>query len=130
VAGYRIPKEVFAYLRVWIAASILRGAAKEAVMQQWPEALDRAVLQKVLPKIHGNKRTLDDSLRATAAFLSGSHTNSANPARYTLGINTTIEIAEGDVLALAVNPQMKLSAGKLRTMHDRLAATSYVSFVS
>lgn len=128
--GYRIPKEVFAYLRVWIAASILRGTAKETVMQRWPEALDRAVLQKVLPKIHGNKRTLGDSLRATAAFLGGSHTNSADPARYTLGINTTIAIAEQDALALGVTPQMKLSAGKLRAMHDRLAATGYVSFVS
>lgn len=129
--GYRIPKEVFAYLRVWIAASILRGTAKETVMQEWPDALDRAVLQKVLPKIHGNKRTLGESLRAAAAFLSGHHTNSAdNPARYTLGINTTVEIAEQDALALGVNRQMKLSAGKLRGMHDRLAATGYVSFVS
>lgn len=128
--GYRIPKEVFSYLRVWVAASILRETPKETVMQQWPEALDRAVLQKVLPKIHGNKRTLGDSLRATAAFLSGSHANSADPARYTLGINTTIAIPEQEALALGVTPQMKLSAAKLRGMHDRLAATGYVSFVS
>lgn len=128
--GYRIPKEVFAYLRVWIAASIVRGTPKETVLRQWPDALDRAVLQKVLPKIHGNKRTLGDSLRATAAFLAGSHTNSADPARYTLGINTTIAIAEPEALTLGVTPQMKLSAGKLRGMHDRLVATGYVSFVS
>ena len=83
--GYRIPKEVFNYLRVWIATSMLRGKKKKAVLEQWPDALDRAVLQKVLPKIHGNKRTLGESLRATAAFLSGGHVNSAEPARYTLG---------------------------------------------
>lgn len=41
-----------------------------------------------------------------------------------------IAIAEADVLALGVNPQMRLSAGKLRGMHNRLAATGYVSFVS
>jgi hypothetical protein len=128
--GYRIPKEVFAYLRVWIAASILRGTEKETIMQQWPEALDRAVLQKVLPKIHGNKRTLGNSLRAAAAFLAGSHANSTDPARYTLGINTTIAISEQDALMLSISPQMKLSAGKLRAMHDRLAAAGYVSFVS
>lgn len=128
--GYRIPKEVFAYLRAWIAASIQRGAAKDTVMEQWPDALDRAVLQKVLPKIHGNKRTLGDSLRATASFLSGGHTNSPDPARYTLGINTTIAIAEADMLALNADQQMKLSTDKLRAMHDRLAATGYVSFVS
>jgi hypothetical protein len=99
-------------------------------LQQWPEALDRAVLQKVLPKIHGNKRTLGDSLRATAAFLGGGHTASADPARYTLGINTTVAIAEADVLALGGDAQMKLSIAKLRAMHDRLLATGYVSFVS
>ena len=128
--GYRIPKEVFGYLRAWIAAAMLRGTAKETVLQQWPEALDRAVLQKVLPKIHGNKRTLGDSLRATAAFLAGGHTGSADPARYTLGIHTTVDIPEPDALALDVNPQMKFSIAKLRAMHDRLVATGYVSFVS
>ncbi|MFL6305873.1 MAG: hypothetical protein ACJ72H_20265 [Candidatus Sulfotelmatobacter sp.] len=128
--GYRIPKEVFAYLRVWVAASMMRGTAKAAVLQTWPDALDRAVLQKVLPKIHGNKRTLGDSLRATAAFLSGGHAGSVEPARYTLGVNTTIAIAEPDALALGVNPQMKFSVAKLRAMHDRLAATGFVSFVS
>lgn len=99
-------------------------------MQRWPEALDRAVLQKVLPKIHGNKRTLGESLRATAAFLNGGHENSADPAKYTLGINTPVSVKEQDVLVLGVNPQMKLSADKLRAMHDRLTATGYVSFVS
>lgn len=128
--GYRIPKEVFSYLRVWFAAAILRGTAKDGVLRAWPEALDRAVLQKVLPKIHGNKRTLGDCLRATAAFLSGSHANSTDPARYTLGINTTVAIAEGEALSLGVAPQMQLSAAKLRAMHDRLTATGYVSFVS
>lgn len=128
--GYRIPKEVFGYLRAWIAAAMLRGTAKEAVLQQWPDALDRAVLQKVLPKIHGNKRTLGDSLRATAAFLAGGHTASADPARYTLGIHTTVDIPEPDALALDADPQMKFSIAKLRAMHDRLVATGYVSFVS
>jgi hypothetical protein len=99
-------------------------------MQRWPDALDRAVLQKVLPKIHGNKRTLGDSLRATAAFLNGGNESSADPAKYTLGISTPVSIKEQDALALGVNPQMKLSADKLRGMHDRLAATGYVSFVS
>lgn len=128
--GYRIAKEVFAYLRVWITASISRGAAKDDVMQRWPDALDRAVLQKVLPKIHGNKRTLGDCLRAMAAFLKGGHENSADPAKYMLGINTPVSIKEQDALALGANHQMKLSADKLRAMHDRLAATGYVSFVS
>ena len=128
--GYRIPKEVFSYLRVWIAAAILRGATKESFLEHWPDALDRAILQKVLPKIHGNKRTLGDSLRATAAFLAGNHGGSADPARYTLGINTILSIAEADALALGVDRPMPLATRKLRAMHDRLVATGYVSFVS
>jgi len=128
--GYRIPKEVFAYLRVWITAASERGVPKATILAQWPEALDRAVLQKVLPKIHGNKRTLGDSLRATAAFLGGSHTGSTEPARYTLGVNTIIGITEAEALALNVAPQMPLAVRKLRAMHDRLVATGYVSFVS
>jgi hypothetical protein len=83
-----------------------------------------------LPKIHGNKRTLGDSLRATAAFLAGNHGGSADPARYTLGINTILSIAEADALALGVDRPMPLATRKLRAMHDRLVATGYVSFVS
>jgi energy-coupling factor transporter ATP-binding protein EcfA2 len=128
--GYRVPKEVFAYLYAWIAAELLRSTPKEVILQQWPNALDRAILQKVLPKIHGNKRTLGDSLRATAAFLGGGHMASNDPARYTLGINTTVAVAEADALVLDVNSQMKFSIAKLFAMHDRLIATGYVSFVS
>jgi hypothetical protein len=129
--GYRIPKEVFAYIRAWVAASTLRGEPKEVVLQQWTSALDLAVLQKVLPKIHGNKRTLGDSLKALAAFLNGSHSNSQDPARYTLGLNITVAIAEADSLALGgTAPQMNQSAKKLRAMHDRLIATGYISFVN
>jgi len=128
--GYRIPKEVFGYLRVWIAAAILRGTTKESILEHWPDALDRAILQKVLPKIHGNKRTIGDSLRATAAFLAGNHGGSTDPARYTLGINTVLSIAEADALALGVDHPMPRATRKLRAMHDRLVATGYVSFVS
>jgi hypothetical protein len=128
--GYRIPKEVFAYLRVWFSSAIQRGVSTQAALEQWPDALDRVILQKVLPKIHGNKRTLGDSLKALAAFLAGNHGKSAEPARYTLGINTVKEIPEEDALILAVSPQMKLSSSKLLAMNDRLGAAGHVSFVS
>jgi hypothetical protein len=115
---------------VWIETSILRGEKKTTVLEKWPDALDRAVLQKVLPRIHGNKRTLGDSLLATAAFLAGGHGNSSEPARYTLGINTSVAIAEKGALKLGGSPPMKLSTTKLKNMHDRLVATGHVSFVS
>jgi 5-methylcytosine-specific restriction endonuclease McrBC GTP-binding regulatory subunit McrB len=129
--GYRIPKDVFAYIKAWFAAAVLRGTSIPAALEGWPEALDRAVLQKILPKIHGNRRSLGDSLQALAAFLAGSHGNSTPPARYTLGATTIVAIAADDSLSLATSgPQMQRSVKKLRSMHDRLVATGYVSFVS
>jgi hypothetical protein len=67
--GYRTAKEVFSYIHVWVKSRILLGQGKNDVLANWPEALDKAVLQKVLPKIHGNRRVLGDSLGAIAAFL-------------------------------------------------------------
>jgi energy-coupling factor transporter ATP-binding protein EcfA2 len=129
--GYRIPKEVFAYIRAWFAAAFLRGSTIPAALEAWPDALDRAVLQKVLPKIHGNRRSLGDSLLALASFLAGSHGGSTPAARYTLGATTIVTIAEGDTLSLTTTgPQMQRSINKLRAMHDRIVATGYVSFVS
>ena len=71
--GYRTSKEVFSYVYVWFKSRLLVGIDKAALIASWPKALDRALLQKVLPKIHGNKRVLGDSLAATAAFFGGGH---------------------------------------------------------
>ena len=88
-------------------------------------------LQKVLPKLHGNRRTLSDSLRALSAFLAGKDNSSAPPASYTLGLGTKIGIAPDHKLVLKeTTNQMSLSRSKLDEMHDRLIATGYVSFIS
>ena len=98
--GYRTAKEVFVYVYVWIKSRQLIGLDTPAIMAGWSEALDKAIMQKVLPKIHGSKRVLGDSLKATASFLSGGHNSSPLPVRYMLGVGTPIEIKPEAALSL------------------------------
>jgi len=128
--GYRTAKEVFAYVYVWLKSRLLVGTDRAAVIASWPEAVDKAVLQKVLPKIHGNKRVLGDSLAAAAAFLGGGHAGSEPAASYTLGPGATVSIAPANALSLPGGKQLGVSKAKLEAMHARLSATGYVSFVS
>ena len=115
---------------VWVKSRLLLGDDKSTILTNWPEALDRAVLQKVLPKIHGNKRVLGDSLRALGVFLGGGHSGSTPAARYALGMGSSIEIAAGAALNLPGGATLVLSKARVDAMHGRLAATGYVSFVS
>lgn len=129
--GYRITKEVFVYILSWLFAKHAAKVDKATILETWPEALDRAILQKVLPKLHGNKRMLSDSLRALSAFLGGNHANSPQPASYTLGLVTSVGIPEHGKLSLPGQPPyLPLSRVKLDAMQDRLNAVGYVSFVN
>lgn len=126
--GYRAAKEVFAYVTAWLAISIINGADKAALMQTWHTGLDKAVSQKLLPKLHGNRRSLGDSLSALAAFLAGADENSAPPAAYTLGLNSKVGIAAAGKFPVA--GKFEESRRKLVSMNDRLNAVGFVSFVS
>lgn len=127
--GYRISKEVFIYITEWITAKLAGGADRAVVLASWQEGLDSALLQKVLPKIHGNRRALSDSLRALSAFYAGHDSDSTPAAGYTMGLGTRIEIPSARKLVLGTADQLALSRRKLDAMHDRLHATGYVSFV-
>jgi hypothetical protein len=128
--GYRTAKEVFVYLYVWVKSRELLGWDKAAILAGWWVGLDKAVLQKVLPKIHGSKRVLGDSLKATASFLGGGHGASTPAARYTLGQGVTVEIKLEAALGLPAGQTLEQSKRKLEVMHGRLSATGYVSSVS
>lgn len=128
--GYRTAKEVFVYIYVWAKSRRLMGDDAATVVAGWSDALDKALLQKVLPKLHGSKRVLGDSLKATAAFLGGGNSGSNPAAQYALGLGQTVGIAPGAVLTLPNGGAIKLSKKKLEAMHGRLLATGYVSFVS
>lgn len=127
---YRTSNGVCQYIATWIELQRALGKTVEKIMESWSEALDRAILQRVLPKIHGNKRTLGESLRAVSLFLSGADQDSQPGAKYTLGVGRLIAIAPENKLALLGDgPQMPRCTAKLDAMHERLHTVGHVSFV-
>ncbi|MCC8447702.1 McrB family protein [Xanthomonas translucens] len=127
--GFRVVKEVHGYMYVWTKAQLATGKPPAAAMAEWVNGLDRAIFQKVLPKIHGNRSALGDSLKALAAFLDGAHGKSETPARYVLGTETSVEIVLGEALSLPAGSQFKQCRDKLLAMHARLISRNHVSFV-
>jgi hypothetical protein len=127
--AYRVVKEVHGYLFVWTKAQLALGKAPASVLDSWVDGLDRALFQKVLPKVHGNRSALSDSLKALAAFLGGSDGLSVPAAKYSLGVDTVVQIEGGKGLTLPAGAAFKISTAKLMAMHDRLVARNYVSFV-
>lgn len=105
------------------------GKTPVEAMNTWTEGLDCAIFQKVLPKIHGNRSALGDSLKVLAIFLDGGHAKSEPPAKYVIGTETEAKIEEVDAIAVPPGPGFKLSKVKLRDMHARLVSRNYVSFV-
>ena len=98
-------------------------------MATWVDGLDRAIFQKVLPKIHGNRSALSDSLKALAVFLGGGDATSTPAAKYSLGVETSVEISADMRITPFGSGSFKESRAKLQAMHDRLIAKNYVSFV-
>jgi hypothetical protein len=127
--AYRVSKDVFIYVHRWIEAGRTEGLSGEDILSGWTDALDKALFQKVLPKLHGNRRVLGDSLRALSAFLAGGDANSTPAAAYALG-GTTISITGSKLTLTDGGEQMALCRRKLDVMHGRLVATGYVSFVT
>jgi hypothetical protein len=127
--AFRVNKEIYAYMLVWIKAQIANGATPTDAMQRWVEGLDRALFQKVLPKIHGSRSALGDSLRALHAFLGGSHAENDPPAKYALGAEAATRIEPADAITLPAGKEFARCRGKLMEMHARLLARNYVSFV-
>lgn len=127
--AYRVVKEVHSYLLVWTKAQLSIGLSPATVLGSWVDGLDRALFQKVLPKIHGNRSALGDSLKALAAFLNGGDAQSSPAAKYTLGVDAVVQIDAGKGLSLPAGSSFKQSSAKLRAMHDRLVARNYASFV-
>jgi hypothetical protein len=127
--AYRVVKEVHSYMLVWTKAQLAMGATPAASLQSWVDGLDRALFQKVLPKVHGNRSALGDSLKALAAFLDGGDAQSVPAAKYSLGVDAVVQIDAGKALALPAGASFKMCRTKLLAMHDRLVTRNYVSFV-
>ncbi len=127
--AFRINKEIYAYMLVWTKAELANGATPEGALQRWVDGLDRALFQKVLPKIHGSRSALGDSLKALHAFLGGSHADSDPPAKYTLGAEAPTRIEPAEAIALPTGKEFRRCRAKLLEMHARLLSRNYVSFV-
>lgn len=127
--GFRVVKEVHGYMLVWIKAQIAMGLTPAAAMAAWIDGLDRAIFQKVLPKIHGNRSALGESLKALAAFLDGGDASTNPAAKYAVGAGPSVQIEPKQGLVLPTGKSFTLSRAKLLDMHERLVARNYVSFV-
>jgi hypothetical protein len=116
--AYRTINEVCAYLATYVEYADPTLFSQPGETVGWHEALDRAVCQKVLPKIHGNRRQLGESLRALHGFLMD------EPASYALG-SMKVEIPK----ELATGLVFPISAAKVKAMLLRLEGTGHTTFV-
>ena len=115
--AYRTINEFCAYVSTYVSCKDPHLLVeRDSDLVGWQAALDRAVYQKLLPRLHGNRRQLGESLRALQSFLSGSS------GKYRMG-NRAIETKSHLSFALP------LSAKKLERMILRLEATGHTTFV-
>lgn len=115
--GYRVVNESALYLD-----AALRCRHEGGLTLDWVTAIDELVLAKLLPKIHGNRRQLVDSLAALGAFLNGK----ASPdAEYSLG-DAGIGIPSGQTIPKA----LERSSARAMELHRKLQATGYTTFIS
>jgi len=120
--GFRIINEVFQYLAVWLQAQALSTEEDTLRQENWYKALDSAITMKVLPKIHGSRRQLGDSMKALGAFFKG---RGAPDTSYRLGNAPDITIAAGEQLPFS----LPISSKKANTLHNALLATGYATFI-
>lgn len=105
--GYRVINEILEYVKYSIDVQ---------KSDDWKEILDQAILQKVLPKIHGNRRQLGECLKAICLFFGG------QDASYIYGIKT--------IVVKGTNIQLINCQQKIEKMVEVLNYTGYTSFIS
>jgi hypothetical protein len=115
--AYRAVNEICAYLATYLESQDPSLFAKDS-LAGWQGALDHAILQKILPKIHGNRRQLGGSLTALADFLSG------KPASYTIGTKS-FSVSEQNILGF----HLPLSSSKAQSMQVKLESTGHTTFI-
>lgn len=126
--GFRTINEVCSYLLCWIKGRTLVVEGSASPLDGWQNALDTVFLQKILPKLHGNRRQFGESLAALDAFIAGEDENGKPPAKYKLGTSDPIAIVAAEKLELGPN-QMSKSRAKINVMQVQLQATGYATFI-
>jgi len=117
--GYRVVNEIFHYLAVWLEAQHLQSKGSEGFASEWNFALDEVVMMKILPKIHGNRRQLGDSLKALANFFS------QGVASYDIG-SESVKIEDNNKLNFTLPKSQK----KAEQMNRLLHGSGYTTFIS
>lgn len=107
--GYRVVDECARFL--WLTKANAGDSALDA-------ALDLQVLQKILPKLAGNRSELQEPLERLLSFL-----NTGQDA--TLALGDLQSIRAYDISAAS----LPMSAAKVRRMLERLTAVGFTSFV-
>ena len=127
--GFRTGKEVMAYLRT---AHFLAGP--EAVLrtawatgENWHDALDAQILQKILPKLHGSRSRLASLLGALAQYCATG--NEAYALEHFPGEDGLAPKRGLKDACATPNPVFKNSYEKLKRMIDVLVEEQFVSFI-
>lgn len=109
--GFRTVNELLAFMVVaW------KYEGEKEVWNTWRRYFDAQILQKILPKLHGSKMILGETLD--------------NLISHCLDINSVDEIKDFSTDLNKFNPLYPSSAKKLIQMKDILEKQSYVSFIN
>ena len=116
--AYRTVKEVSRYISAAFEISDMDAASfnREALIS----AIDEQLLQKVLPKVHGNRKEIGNMLAELKALCSN--------IEKTLADNG-IDLSEDEKEILADHNQLPLSLSKITAMEGKLANVQFASFI-
>jgi energy-coupling factor transporter ATP-binding protein EcfA2 len=137
--GFRTGKEVMAYLRTahFLAGPEEAGRTAWATGENWHDALDAQILQKILPKLHGSRSRLAPLLGALATYCAGGREEEAMdhfpkegaaPKRNLAIASTSAKRSDEDT-SDKPDPKFKKSYQKLCRMIDVLVEEQFVSFI-
>ena len=126
--GFRTGKEVMAYLRTahFLAGPEAAGRTVWATDENWHEALDAQILQKILPKLHGGRSRLAPLLGALATYCASGE--EARAMEHFPQDGTAAKRSLQDARGLTT-PKFKNSYEKLKRMIDVLVEEQFVSFI-
>jgi 5-methylcytosine-specific restriction protein B len=102
--------------RVFLEANRFAAAHEQAGDGDLYRILDRIVLQKILPKLHGSRRRLETTLLALAQYCFDPDKPAADASRF------------DPEQSVAADSALRLSFDKVRRMTRRLRANQFTSF--
>ncbi|QQE75788.1 hypothetical protein KDJ56_07590 [Brevibacillus composti] len=107
--GYRVVDEVMNYLHITHYREYCT----------LDEALDSQIVQKILPKLHGNRKQLEGLMLKLLRYAIGEHVELEQLTQL-----------DQDILAFDEQYRYPLSGKKIYSMYRRLLKTGYCSFIS